>query len=85
CRDKVRTLRVTRRKQELSKQISYAKIKLQKETKKPPSATEIAYYIEVSDEDVPASFAVSYGDSPTSLDTSSSGDSSDKYIKLIYT
>ena len=50
-RDKVWTLRVPRRIQELSKKISDAKIKLEQENKKHPKVKDIADYIGVSEDD----------------------------------
>ncbi|KAK2252474.1 RNA polymerase subunit sigma-70 [Clostridioides difficile] len=82
-RDKVWTLRVPRRIQELSKKISDAKIKLEQENKKHPKVKDIADYIGVSEEDVLEAMEASYGYQPMSLDSSSNDDSEDKDITLI--
>lgn len=51
-RDKVWTMRVPRRIQELSKKISNAKLHLEQEFKKSPTPSEIANYLDVTEEDV---------------------------------
>lgn len=81
-RDKVWTLRVPRRIQELSKKISNAKIYLEQENKKSPTPKEIANYLEVTEEDVLEAMEASYGYQPISLDTPSTDDSEDKDITL---
>lgn len=82
-RDKVWTLRVPRRVQELSKKISEAKIFLEQENKKHPKIKDIAHYIGCSEEEVLEAMEASYGYQPISLDSSSSDDSEDKDITLI--
>lgn len=82
-RDKVWTLRVPRRVQELSKKISEAKVILEQEYKKQPRVEEIAKYIGCTEEDVLEAMEASYGYQPISLDSSSNDDSEDKDITLI--
>ncbi len=82
-RDKVWTLRVPRRVQELSKKISEAKVFLEQENKKHPKVKDIANYIGCSEEDVLEAMEASYGYQPISLDSSSNDDSEDKDITLI--
>jgi len=82
-RDKVWTLRVPRRVQELNKKISEAKLILEQETKKHPKAKDIAAYIGCTEEDVLEAMEASYGYQPISLDATSNDDSDDKDITLI--
>ncbi len=82
-RDKVWTLRVPRRVQELSKKISDAKIILEQEYKRYPKVEDIARYVGCSEEDVLEAMEASYGYQPISLDSSSNEDSEDKDIMLI--
>ena len=82
-RDKVWTLRVPRRVQELSKKISEAKVFLEQENKKHPKVKDIADHIGCSEEDVLEAMEASYGYQPISLDSSSNDDSEDKDITLI--
>jgi RNA polymerase sigma-B factor len=82
-RDKVWTLRVPRRMQELSKKISEAKIILEQEQKRHPKAKDIADYIGCTEEEVLEAMEASYGYQPISLDSSSNDDSEDKDITLI--
>lgn len=81
-RDKVWTMRVPRRIQELSKKISNAKLHLEQEFKKSPTPFEIASYLEVTEEDVLEAMEASYGYQPISLDTPSNDDSEDKDMTL---
>lgn len=81
-RDKVWTLRVPRRIQELSKKISNAKTELEQEFKKSPTPFDIAEYIGVSEEEVLEAMEASYGYQPISLDTPSNDDSEDKDMTL---
>lgn len=81
-RDKVWTLRVPRRIQELNKKISNAKIFLEQELKRTPKPYEIADYLEVREEDVLEAMEASYGYQPISLDTPSNDDSEDKDMTL---
>lgn len=81
-RDKVWTLRVPRRIQELSKKISNTKTLLEQELKRSPKPIEIAEYLEVDLEDVLEAMEASYGYQPMSLDTPSNEDNEDKDITL---
>lgn len=82
-RDKVWTLRVPRRIQELSKKISDARRVLEQENKKNATVEDIANYIGCKQEDVLEAMEASYGYQPISLDSSSNEDSEDKDITLI--
>lgn len=82
-RDKVWTLRVPRRVQELSKKISEAKVFLEQKNKKHPKVKDIAKHIGCTEEDVLEAMEASYGYQPISLDASSNDDSEDKDITLI--
>lgn len=82
-RDKVWTLRVPRRIQELSKKISEAKVILEQKNKKHPKINEIAAYIGCTEEEVLEAMEGAYGYQPISLDASSNDDSEDKDITLI--
>lgn len=81
-RDKVWTMRVPRRIQELSKKISNAKLVLEQENKRYPTTKEIADYLEKSEEEVLEAIEASYGYQPISLDTPNNEDSEDKDITL---
>ncbi|SFE67322.1 SigB/SigF/SigG family RNA polymerase sigma factor [Peptostreptococcus sp. D1] len=81
-RDKVWTLRVPRRIQELSKKISNAKIQLEQDNKKSPRPKEIADYLGVTEEDVLEAMEASYGYQPVSLDMPSGEESEEKDITL---
>lgn len=81
-RDKVWTLRVPRRVQELSKKVSEAKIILEQKNKKHPKVNEIAEYIGCTEEEVLESLEASYGYQPVSLDATSNSDSEEN-IALI--
>ncbi len=81
-RDKVWTLRVPRRIQELSKKISNAKVYLEQEYHRSPKPSEIADYLDVNVEDVLEAIEASYGYQPVSLDTPGNDDSEDKDITL---
>lgn len=76
-RDKVWTMRVPRRIQELSKKISNAKIAIEQEKKRHPSVKDIAEYIGCREEDVLEAMEASYSYQPVSLDASSGDDSED--------
>ena len=82
-RDKVWTLRVPRRVQELSKKISEAKVALEQENKRHPKVKDIANYIGCSEEEVLEAMEASYGYQPASLDASSNDDSEEKDLTLI--
>lgn len=81
-RDKVWTMRVPRRIQELSKKISNAKIALEQEKKKHPSVKDIAEYIGCREEDVLEALEASYSYQPVSLDASSGDDSDENDLTL---
>ncbi|MDY4128756.1 SigB/SigF/SigG family RNA polymerase sigma factor [Peptostreptococcus porci] len=81
-RDKVWTLRVPRRIQELSKKISNAKIQLEQDNKKSPRPKEIADYLGVTEEDVLEAMEAAYGYQPVSLDMPSGEESEEKDITL---
>lgn len=82
-RDKVWTLRVPRRVQELNKKINEAKLVLEQENKKHPKVKDIANYLGCTEEEVLEAMEASYGYQPVSLDASSNDDSEDKDITLI--
>jgi RNA polymerase sigma-B factor len=82
-RDKVWTLRVPRRMQELSKKISEAKIILEQEQKRHPKTKDIADYIGCTEEEVLEAMEASYGYQPISLDLASNNDSENRDITLI--
>lgn len=81
-RDKVWTMRVPRRIQELSKKISNAKIALEQENKRHPSVKDIADYLECREEDVLEAMEASYSYQPVSLDASSGDDSDENDLTL---
>lgn len=81
-RDKVWTLKVPRRIQELSKKISQAKLFLEQEHKRSPKAIDIAKHIGCTEEEVLEAIEASYGYQPISLDTSNNDDFDDKEITL---
>jgi len=82
-RDKVWTLRVPRRIQELSKKINEAKLVLEQENKKHPKVKDIAQYLGCTEEEVLEAMEASYGYQPVSLDSSSNDESEEKDITLI--
>ena len=81
-RDKVWTLRVPRRIQELSKKISNAKVYLEQELRRSPTPSEIASYLDITEEEVLEAMEASYGYQPVSLDMPSNDDSEDKDMTL---
>lgn len=81
-RDKVWTLRVPRRVQELNKKVSEAKTILEQQNKKQPKVIEIAQYLGCTEEEVLESLEASYGYQPVSLDATNSSDSEEN-ISLI--
>ena len=82
-RDKVWTMRVPRRIQELNKKVSDAKLILEQENKKKPKVKEIAEFIGCREEEVLEALEASYGYQPVSLDSPVNGDSEDTEITLI--
>jgi RNA polymerase sigma-B factor len=77
-RDKVWSLRVPRRVQELNKKISEAKIILEQKKKKHPKIKDIADFIGCSEEEVLEAMEASYGYQPVSLDAGS-GDETEEF------
>lgn len=82
-RDKVWTLRVPRRVQELNKKINEAKLVLEQKNKRYPKVNEIAEYLSVTEEEVLEAMEASYGYQPISLDMANNDESEDKEITLI--
>ena len=82
-RDKVWTVRVPRRVQELNKKVNEAKIILEQKNKKRPKVKEIADFIGCREEEVLEALEASYGYQPISLETSVNGDTEDTEITLI--
>ncbi|MDR0879631.1 MAG: SigB/SigF/SigG family RNA polymerase sigma factor [Clostridioides sp.] len=82
-RDKVWTLRVPRRIQELNKKISEARTALEQQNKKYPKVKDIADYIGYTQEEVLEAMEASFGYQPISLDSSNKDDSEDKDMTLI--
>lgn len=82
-RDKVWTLRVPRRIQELNKKVNDAKVKLEQQNKKKPKVKDIADFIGCTEEEVLEAMEASYGYQPVSLDTPVNSDSEDAEINLI--
>lgn len=81
-RDKVWTMRVPRRIQELSKKISNAKNILEQDERKSPTPSRIAQYLGVTEEEVLEAMEASYGYQPISLDMPSNDDSEDKDMTI---
>lgn len=81
-RDKVWTMRVPRRIQELSKKISNAKNILEQDERKSPTPSKIAQYLGVTEEEVLEAMEASYGYQPISLDMPSNDDSEDKDMTI---
>ena len=82
-RDKVWTMRVPRRVQELNKKVNEAKLLLEQQNKKKPKVKEIAEYIGCREEEVLEALEASYGYQPVSLDSPINGDSEDTEVTLI--
>ena len=82
-RDKVWTMRVPRRVQELNKKVNEAKIILEQQNKKKPKVKDIAKFIGCKEEEVLEALEASYGYQPASLDSPINGDSEDSEITLI--
>lgn len=77
-RDKGWTIRVPRRIQELSKKINNAKVSLAQDLQKSPTVSDIAEYLEVTEEEVLEAMEASKVYSPQSLDlTYDGGEDSD--------
>lgn len=84
-RDKVWTLKVPRRVQELSKKINEVKLELEQRNHKKPKPRDIADVLGCSEEEVLEAMEASYGYQPISLDISNNNDSEDKDITLMDT
>ena len=82
-RDKVWTMRVPRRVQELNKKVNEAKLILEQKYKKKPKVKDIADFIGCKEEEVLEALEASYGYQPVSLDTPVNSDSEDSEITLI--
>ena len=82
-RDKVWTMRVPRRVQELNKKVNEAKLILEQKDKKKPKVKDIADFIGCKEEEVLEALEASYGYQPVSLDTPVNSDSEDSEITLI--
>ena len=82
-RDKVWTMRVPRRIQELNKKVNEAKLILEQKNKKKPKVKDIADFIGCKEEEVLEALEASYGYQPVSLDTPVNSDSEDSEITLI--
>ena len=82
-RDKVWTMRVPRRVQELNKKVNEAKLLLEQQNKKKPKVKEIAQYIGCKEEEVLEALEASYGYQPVSLDSPMNIDSEDADVTLI--
>ena len=82
-RDKVWTMRVPRRVQELNKKVSEAKLILEQKNKKKPKINEIAQFIGCREEEVLEALEASYGYKPASLDSPISNDLDDGENTLI--
>ena len=70
-RDKVWTMRVPRRVQELNKKVNEAKLILEQKDKKKPKVKDIADFIGCKEEEVLEALEASYGYQPVSLDRKS--------------
>lgn len=82
-RDKGWTIRVPRRIQELSKKISIARERLQKELGRVPTIADIAEYLMVSEEEVIETMDASKVYTPTSLDLEFDSNSDDRDVRLM--
>ncbi len=81
-RDKGWTIRVTRRIQELSKNVNNAKLHLSQKLQRTPSAKDIADYLGVSQEDVLEALEASKVSSPQSLDKDYDTSTEDREFNL---
>ncbi|WP_459129470.1 SigB/SigF/SigG family RNA polymerase sigma factor [Guggenheimella bovis] len=82
-RDKGWTIRVPRRIQELSKKVSLAKDKLYRELNRPPLVSDIASYLDVTEEAVIEAMEASKVYTPKSLDIEIESSSDDKNVRLM--
>lgn len=81
-RDKGWSVRVPRRIQELSKKINLAKSKLQQDLQRIPKVSDIAAYLNVSEEEVIEAMEASQVYTPKSLDITYDSSGDDKEIQL---
>lgn len=81
-RDKGWSVRVPRRIQELSKKINMAKAKLQQDLQRIPKISDIAEYLNVSEEEVIEAMEASQVYTPKSLDVTYDASGDDKDIQL---
>ncbi|WP_407646466.1 SigB/SigF/SigG family RNA polymerase sigma factor [Fusibacter ferrireducens] len=81
-RDKGWSVRVPRRIQELSKKINMAKAKLQQDLQRIPKVSDIALYLNVSEEEVIEAMEASQVYTPKSLDVTYDASGDDKDIQL---
>lgn len=81
-RDKGWSVRVPRRIQELSKKINVAKAKLQQDLQRIPKISDIAEYLNVSEEEVIEAMEASQVYTPKSLDVTYDASGDDKDIQL---
>lgn len=81
-RDKGWSVRVPRRIQELSKKINLAKSKLQQDLQRVPKISDIAAYLNVSEEEVIEAMEASQVYTPKSLDITYDSSGDDKEIQL---
>ncbi|MBM7561013.1 SigB/SigF/SigG family RNA polymerase sigma factor [Fusibacter tunisiensis] len=81
-RDKGWSVRVPRRIQELSKKINLAKSKLQQDLQRIPKISDIAAYLNVSEEEVIEAMEASQVYTPKSLDITYDSSGDDKEIQL---
>ena len=84
-RDKVWTLKVPRRIQELSKKVNEVNLELQQKNHKKPKPKDIAEVLNCTEEEVLEAMEASYGYQPMSLDVSNNNESEDKDITLMDT
>jgi RNA polymerase sigma-B factor len=84
-RDKVWTLKVPRRIQELSKKVNEVKLELQQKYHRKPKPKDIAEVLNCTEEEVLEAMEASYGYQPMSLDVSNNNESEDKDINLMDT
>lgn len=84
-RDKVWTLKVPRRIQELSKKVNEVKLELQQKNHRTPKPKDIAEVLDCTEEEVLEAMEASYGYQPMSLDISNNNESEDKDITLMDT
>ncbi|MDR1773368.1 MAG: SigB/SigF/SigG family RNA polymerase sigma factor [Clostridioides sp.] len=82
-RDKVWTLRVPRRVQDLNKKINQARLEFEQKNNKYPKIEDIAEYVGCSQEEVLEAIEASYGFKPISLDTPSTDSSEDSGYLLL--